>query len=46
MGEGIVEGAGVTEFRAILDAQPGFCCVAFVPVPSDPGMAPRPRRGA
>jgi predicted ArsR family transcriptional regulator len=31
MAEGIVEGAGVTELRAILDPQPGFCCVAFVP---------------
>ena len=31
MAEGIVEGAGVSELRAILDPQPGFCCVAFVP---------------
>ncbi len=32
LAEGIVEGARVTELRAILDPQPGFCCVAFVPV--------------
>jgi len=40
MAEGIVEGAGVTELRAILDPQPGFCCVAFVPS----GEAPTPSR--
>jgi len=31
MAEGIARGAGVTELRPILDPQPGFCCVAFVP---------------
>jgi predicted ArsR family transcriptional regulator len=31
MAEGIADGAGVTELRPILDPQPGFCCVAFVP---------------
>jgi predicted ArsR family transcriptional regulator len=31
MAEGIVEGAEVTELRPILDPQPGFCCVAYVP---------------
>ena len=40
MAEGIVDGAGVTELRAILDPQPGFCCVAFVPS----GEAPMPSR--
>ncbi len=40
MAEGIVEGAGVTELRAILNPQPGFCCVAFVPS----GEAPTPSR--
>ncbi|MGH2402412.1 MAG: helix-turn-helix transcriptional regulator [Candidatus Limnocylindria bacterium] len=31
LAEGIARGAGVTELRPILDPQPGFCCVAFVP---------------
>lgn len=31
MAEGIIEGAEVTELRPILDPQPGFCCVAFIP---------------
>ncbi len=31
LAEGIARGAGVTELRPVLDPQPGFCCVAFVP---------------
>lgn len=31
MAEGITRGAEVTELRPILDPQPGYCCVAFVP---------------
>lgn len=31
MTEGIVDGAGVSDRTAVLDPQPGFCCVAFVP---------------
>jgi hypothetical protein len=31
MAEGISRGAGVTELRAVLDPQPGYCCVAFTP---------------
>jgi len=31
MAEGIVSGAGVTDLEPVLDPQPGFCCVAFVP---------------
>lgn len=34
MAEGIVAGAGVTDLEPILDPQPGFCCVAFVPKPA------------
>jgi predicted ArsR family transcriptional regulator len=31
MAEGIADGAEVSDLRPILDPQPGFCCVAFVP---------------
>ena len=31
MAEGIADGAGVRDIRAVLDPQPGYCCVAFVP---------------
>jgi predicted ArsR family transcriptional regulator len=31
LAEGIARGAGVTELQPVLDPQPGFCCVAFVP---------------
>ena len=31
MAEGVVDGAGVSGVRAVLDPQPGYCCVAFVP---------------
>lgn len=31
LAEGIAHGAGVTTGRAVLDPQPGLCCVAFVP---------------
>lgn len=34
MAQGIVDGAGVSELEAVLDARPGFCCVAFVPRPA------------
>lgn len=31
MAEGLTTGAGVTDMRPVLDPQPGYCCVAFVP---------------
>jgi predicted ArsR family transcriptional regulator len=31
MAEGLAEGAGVSDMRALLDQQPGYCCVAFIP---------------
>ena len=31
MAEGLATGAGVTDMRPVLDPQPGYCCVAFVP---------------
>lgn len=31
MAEGLVSGAGVRDMRPVLDPQPGYCCVAFVP---------------
>jgi predicted ArsR family transcriptional regulator len=29
LGQGIVEGAGASDYQAVPDPQPGFCCVAF-----------------
>jgi predicted ArsR family transcriptional regulator len=29
--EGLARGAGISGYRPVLDPQPGFCCVAFVP---------------
>ncbi|HEU5108323.1 MAG TPA: transcriptional regulator [Micromonosporaceae bacterium] len=34
--EGLVRGSGATIFRAVLDPQPGHCCVAFLPDPHEP----------
>jgi hypothetical protein len=31
MAEGLRRGAGATTLRPVLDAQPGSCCVVFVP---------------
>jgi len=31
MAEGLVDGAGVSDVRPVLDPQPGYCCVAFEP---------------
>jgi predicted ArsR family transcriptional regulator len=31
MAEGLAGGAGVSDMRPVLDPQPGYCCVAFVP---------------
>ena len=31
LAQGLATGAGVTELRPVLDPQPGYCCVAFVP---------------
>jgi predicted ArsR family transcriptional regulator len=31
MAEGLTAGAGIREMRPVLDPQPGYCCVAFVP---------------
>jgi predicted ArsR family transcriptional regulator len=36
MAEGIAHGAGATDVRAVLDFQPGLCCVAFVPQAKEP----------
>ncbi len=44
MAEGIVSGSGSTGMRPVLDRQPGYCCVAFVPdaqATPDAGDAPR-----
>lgn len=44
MAEGISRGAGVTELQPVLDPQPGFCCVAFVPrAKADARKDPWPR---
>ena len=34
LARGLVEGAGATDVEAVLDPQPGFCCVTFVPHPA------------
>jgi predicted ArsR family transcriptional regulator len=34
LAQGIASGAGVTDLVPILDPQPGYCCVAFVPQPA------------
>lgn len=34
MAEGIIRGSGVTGLQPVLDPQPGYCCVAFVPDPA------------
>jgi predicted ArsR family transcriptional regulator len=31
MAEGLAAGAGISDVRPVLDPQPGYCCVAFVP---------------
>lgn len=31
LAEGIARGVGATDLQPVLDPQPGFCCVAFVP---------------
>jgi predicted ArsR family transcriptional regulator len=38
MAEGIATGSGVTGMRPVLDPQPGYCCVVFVPDPGDSGL--------
>jgi predicted ArsR family transcriptional regulator len=40
MAEGIATGSGVTGVRPVLDPQPGYCCVAFVPDPEGPRNPP------
>jgi predicted ArsR family transcriptional regulator len=35
LGRGLVDGAGATDVTAVLDPQPGFCCVTFVPTPAE-----------
>lgn len=37
MAEGIASGIGITGVRPVLDPQPGYCCVAFVPDAEVPG---------
>jgi predicted ArsR family transcriptional regulator len=46
MAEGITHGAHVTALHAVLDPQPGFCCVAFVPgeEPAAAAATPPPHR--
>jgi predicted ArsR family transcriptional regulator len=34
--EGIASGSGITGVRPVLETQPGYCCVAFLPVPEVP----------
>ncbi|MGH2379656.1 MAG: helix-turn-helix transcriptional regulator [Candidatus Limnocylindria bacterium] len=38
--EGIAAGAGASDVRAVLDPQPGMCCVAFVPATEGPHESP------
>jgi len=42
MAEGIASGSDVTGVRPVLDPQPGFCCVAFVPDPAADGGQTQP----
>jgi predicted ArsR family transcriptional regulator len=37
MAEGIASGTGIRDIRPVLDPQPGYCCVAFVPGAHGPG---------
>jgi predicted ArsR family transcriptional regulator len=37
MAQGLADGAGVRGKRPVLDPQPGYCCVAFVPDPDRRG---------
>lgn len=34
LAQGLATGAGVTEYQPVLDKQPGYCCVAFMPRPA------------
>ena len=42
MAEGLVRGAGVSDMVPVLDSQPGYCCVAFVPNDRTTGASSRP----
>lgn len=43
MAEGIASGTSVSGVRPVLDPQPGYCCVAFVPDPAADGEHTLPR---
>jgi predicted ArsR family transcriptional regulator len=43
LANGLITGAGADDVEPILDPQPGYCCVAFVPAAARP---PSPMRGA
>jgi len=40
MAEGLAAGAGISDLRPMLDPQPGYCCVAFVPNRSSVASSP------
>jgi predicted ArsR family transcriptional regulator len=42
MAEGLADGAGVSDMRPVLDPQPGYCCVAFVPSHRTEAASSRP----
>jgi predicted ArsR family transcriptional regulator len=42
LAEGLASGSDVTGLRPVLDPQPGYCCVAFVPDPAADGVQPQP----
>lgn len=48
LAEGITRGAGADEWQPVLDPQPGYCCVTFVPSAAAEAArrAPRSRRAA
>ena len=41
MAEGLAAGAGISDVRPVLDPQPGYCCVAFVPDRSAAAGSPK-----
>lgn len=45
MAQGIVRGADATGVRPVLDPQPGFCCVAFLPQAGPKGQPDGRRKG-
>lgn len=45
MAEGLASGAAVTDMRPVLDPQPGYCCVAFIPDDPKPDLLATPEPG-